>query len=391
RRHLAFRHRTLPQAREKAAGFFGLAGACYPWEVAVSGHEECEEWIAWPYHELHVTCDVARSVLWYHELSGDDGFLLDAGLEILVATTRFWAAKAERDEDGVYHIRDVAGPDESHCRSDDNAYTNNLVAHCARELDRLLDACAAAQPQRVGSLLTDLGVDAAEREAWRALADGLATGFDSATGRYEHCAGYYALSDDLGGVMGGKQGQGGAHSVPRYATQAINQPDVLMLLYLLGAPREVLQANWEYYVPRTVGTSSLGAGILAVIAARLGKVDAFLEYYRHAAGVDVDNPMGNAAKGVHLASAGAAWLAAVQGAAGITVGRDGLHISPALPSDWSAISGRLQWHGRAIGYRVACDTITLSADPDNDGAVPVFTGSGVRELVAGERAEMRLG
>lgn len=384
RRHLAFRHRTLPQARAKAAGF-GLAGACYPWEVAVSGDEECEEWIAWPYHELHVTCDVARSLLWYHELTGDDAFLFDAGLEILIATTRFWTAKAARDEVGVYHIRDVAGPDESHCRSDDNAYTNNLVAHCARELERLLGICAAAQPQRLGALLAELGVDAAERDAWRALAEGLVTGFDSATGLYEHCAGYYSLSDDLSGMMGGKQGQGGAHSVPRYATQAINQPDVLMLLYLLGASQEVLRANWEYYVPRTAGTSSLGAGILAVIAARLGETDSFLDYYRHAAGVDVDNPMGNAAKGVHLASAGAAWLAAVQGAAGIRLARDGLHIAPALPPGWDAVSGRLRWHGQAVGYRVARDGITLDADADNDDVVPVITAAGRRELRPGAR------
>ena len=374
RRHLEFRHRTLPQAMEKATRL-GYRGALYPWEVAVSGHEECEEWIAWPYHQFHIVCDVARSVLMYHEVTGDDDFMLGAGIEILVETTRFWMSKAVC-RDGVYEIHDVAGPDESHCHSNNNAYTNNLVRHCIHGLDALIERLDAPE------VLERLGVADGERAQWLALADGLVLNFDPETRRYQHCDGFYELSDDIEGVMAPKHGQGGSHTVARYATQAINQPDVLMLLHLLGAPADVLRPNWEFYVPRTAHTSSLGAGIHACIAARLGLKEDMLRAFRQASGVDVDNPMHNAGSGVHLASCGGSWLAAVQGIAGIRVGREGVRVSPCLPDDWTAIQGRLIWQGQRFRYAVTHKGTVLTAADDNTVPVPILSASGEQHHLA---------
>ena len=56
-------------------------------------------------------------------------------------------------------------------------------------------------------------------------------------------------------------------------TQVLKQPDVLMLLYLLPDEFDeaTVQANWDYYTPRTDLThgSSLAPGIQAVLASRL--------------------------------------------------------------------------------------------------------------------------
>lgn len=378
RLHLDYRHRTLPQARQKAAQF-GYQGALYPWESAVSGHEECEEWIAWPYHQFHIAGDVAYSVIQYHAVTGDDSYLLDKGLDMLVETSRFWMSKAVRNgATGEYEIRDVAGPDESHCRSDNNAYTNNLVKYCVSALDRMLTRLERVEPAATAEALARLGVTGEERKTWLRVAGGLKLNFDPVTGLYEQCDGFFSLSPDLSGVM-----TSGGSAVARYQTQAINQPDVLMFLCLLGAPATVLRANWDFYVPRTAHTSSLGAGIHACLAARLGLKREMMEAFRQAAGVDVHNRMKNAGKGIHLASAGAAWLAAVQGIAGVVAGDEGLSVSPCLPEEWQELSGRLIWHGQKLRYRIAHNGVSLAADKENTRPIPVLGGKEPRRLAPG--------
>jgi kojibiose phosphorylase len=57
--------------------------------------------------EHHISADVAFSVWRYWEATGDEFFLVDAGAEILTETTRFWASRAVREDDGRYHIRRV--------------------------------------------------------------------------------------------------------------------------------------------------------------------------------------------------------------------------------------------------------------------------------------------
>ena len=51
--------------------------------------------------------------------------MISAGAEILVETARFWASRAQIEQDGRAHIRQVIGPDEYHETVDDNAYTEH--------------------------------------------------------------------------------------------------------------------------------------------------------------------------------------------------------------------------------------------------------------------------
>ena len=131
-----YRYHTLSGARAKAARL-GYRGALYAWESADSGEEMTPPFVVSPDGEIvriltgeqehHISADVAFGVWKYWEATVDERFLVDAGAEILIETARFWASRAEREDDGRYHIRGVIGPDEYHETVDDNAYTNGLA------------------------------------------------------------------------------------------------------------------------------------------------------------------------------------------------------------------------------------------------------------------------
>jgi len=132
--------------------------------------------------------------------------------------------------------------------------------------------------------------------------------------------------------------------------QVLKQPDVLMLLYLMrdvqAVSDDVLQKNWDYYAPRTDITygSSLTPAIHAILAARLGAADAYQQFMQ-AAMVDLDDNRGNTTDGIHAASAGGVWQAAVFGFGGIQLKDNGPVATPHLPPNWTRLKFKLHWHG----------------------------------------------
>ena len=184
---LMYRFHTLDGARAKAAGM-GWRGALYAWESADTGAETTPEQVIGPdrqvvdvlcgKQEQHISADVAYAVWQYWQATGDEGFLLDAGAEILLETGRFWSSRAQPEADGHRHIRGVIGPDEYHEHIDDNAFTNVMARWNIR---RALDVAALLRerwPERWASLSSRLGLDDAELKQWLSVAETMATGLD---------------------------------------------------------------------------------------------------------------------------------------------------------------------------------------------------------------------
>ena len=329
-----YRYHTLAAARAKAARL-GYRGALYAWESADSGEEVTPPFVVAPDGEIiriltgeqeqHISADVAFGVWNYWEATGDDRFLVDAGAEILIETARFWASRAEREEDGRYHIRGVIGPDEYHETVDDNAYTNGLAQWNLEVAEEIARFVAERWPEQWQALSRRLGLEPEEPCRWQHVARDLYTGFDEQTGLFEQFRGYFGLEEiDL------------AAFVPRTApmdvllgreriqrSKIIKQPDVVMLVHLLWdrMPPEVRKANFEYYEPRCGHGSSLSPAIHALVAARLGETALAERYFRQAAEIDLADNMGNAAGGVHAAALGGLWQAAVFGFAGLRLCR----------------------------------------------------------------------
>ncbi len=365
---LMYRYHTLPAARAKAKGL-GYRGALYAWESADSGEETTPASAPGPDGEVvrirtgelehHISADVAYAVWQYWRATGDEAFLLDAGAEILIETARFWASRGRIEADGRYHIRGVIGPDEYHEGVDDNAYTNVMARwNLARGVEavRLL---ADRWPARWRQLADRLRLEPGEPETWQRLAEAMATGFDPRTGLFEQFRGYFGLEEfDLAAhapcaapidVCLGRE------RIQR--SKVIKQADVVALSALLWDefPREVHEANFRYYEPRTAHGSSLSPPFHALVAARLGDVRLAERYFRQTAEIDLANTMGNAAGGVHIGALGGLWQAVVLGFAGLRLREDGLAFDPHLPPGWRRLSFHAQWRGRRVVVSVCGD------------------------------------
>ena len=300
-----YRYHTIAAARAKAARL-GYRGAFYAWESADTGEDVTPAFAVAPdgqvvrvltgEQEQHISADVAFGVWNYWQATGDDRFLVDAGAEILIETARFWASRAELEEDGRYHIRGVIGPDEYHETVDDNAYTNGLAQWNLEVAAEIANLVAERWPGQWRALSRQFGIEPEEPNGWQQVARDFYTGFDEQTGLFEQFRGYFGLEEiDL------------AAFVPRTApmdvllgreriqrSKIIKQPDVVMLIYLLWErmPPEVRRANFEYYEPRCGHGSSLSPAIHALVAARLGDTALAERYFRQAAEIDLADKWG---------------------------------------------------------------------------------------------------
>ena len=366
---LMYRFHTLPAARNKARRL-GYRGALYAWESADTGEDVTPDSAVAPdgqivqiltgTQEHHISADIAYAVWQYWQATADENFFATAGTEILIETARFWASRGRLEPDGRYHIRAVIGPDEYHETVDDNAYTNVMAQW---NLERAADAVEwlrTNRPDACRAISDRLCVESGEPASWRRLAAGMTTGFDPRNNLFEQFAGFFQLEDlDLEAYR--------ARTLPidillgherTQKSKVVKQADVVALSALLWDrfPYAVHEANFRYYEPRSAHGSSLSPAFHALVAARLGDIRLAAQYFQQAAQVDLATHMGNAAGGMHMATLGGLWQAAVFGIAGIRLRDDGLVIDPHLPATWKEWSFCLQWRGRTL-------TITLSREP----------------------------
>src|SRR5262249_18670590 len=106
---LAFRYRTLPQARLRAAEL-GHRGATFPWRT-ING-EEASAYYAAGTAQYHINADIMYALRKYVRATGDNEFLWNFGAEMLVETARFWLSigfYSDRKE-GKFCINAVTGP-----------------------------------------------------------------------------------------------------------------------------------------------------------------------------------------------------------------------------------------------------------------------------------------
>ncbi len=404
---LMYRYNTLGAARRKAKAH-GYDGALYAWESADTGDEVAPRTVVAPdgrliniltgEREHHISADIAYGVWQYWRATGDDGFMMAAGTEILVETARFWASRAQVEPDGRAHIRQVIGPDEYHELVDDNAYTN-AMAMC--NLEHAAKAVANLQREHADDwqrLSGRLGLTDNEPHRWRALAAALVTGVDATTKLVEQFAGYFQLEEiDLGPYRGCTMPIDvclGAERISR--SKIIKQADVVALSALLWEkwPVEVHAANFRYYEPRTAHGSSLGPALHALVAARLGDRTLAQAYFRQAAEIDLADNMGNAAGGVHMGALGGLWQAAVFGAAGLQLREDGIVVDPHLLPGWVKMAFPVQWRERLVRLRFEANPrrIEVAVESGDELTVAVIGGpaclarGGQRFALRGDRS-----
>ena len=336
RNALHFRSVMLPAARERAREM-AQSGALFPWRT-ING-EEASAYYAAGSAQMHIDADVAYALMKYVRATGDEGFLVREGIDILVETARMWADLGFWRSNGEpsFHIHGVTGPDEYTTVVNNNLFTNVMARFNLEQAALAVERIRSNRPEEYVRVAARLGLDDDEVAEWQACADGMTIPFDEGLGI--HPQDDFFLDREVWDLS-----QTPAelrplllhyHPLVIYRFQVLKQADVVLALFLQGDRFTAAEkrADFEYYDPITTGDSTLSAVVQSVIAAEVGYHDAALHYFHESLYVDLADLHGNTVDGLHVASTGGVWSALVAGFGGMRDHGGALSFDPRLPGE----------------------------------------------------------
>jgi trehalose/maltose hydrolase-like predicted phosphorylase len=366
---LSYRYHRLPGARKKAK-VNGFKGAQYPWESAATGEEVTPKWVPnWTPHQsaneseliriwtgdiqIHISADVAYAILQYWLVSGDDDFMKDRGIQVILETAQFWNSRLEwSDEKQLYEITDVIGPDENHDHIDNNTFTNRMVVWHLETANKLYHWLKANGKEKLEQIEAQTGLSIKDAAEWLGKASQIYIPEPNQDGIIEQFEGFFDLEDvdfssyaDRTLSMQQIFGIEGCQKV-----MALKQADIVMLHFLLRNEYDtkIIEKNYDFYSARTDHEygSSLGPAMHALVANWINRPNEAYQHFLRAGMADLYDVRGNVSDGIHAASLGGIWQTVVFGFAGLSVTEQGWILKPKLPKGWKSIKFKFWYKGK---------------------------------------------
>jgi len=380
---LRYRHRHLDKAIENAEklGFTGGA-ALYPM-VTMNGEECHNEWEI-TFEEIHRNGAMAFAIFNYIRATGDDDYLLEGGIDVLVAISRFWAQRVTwSDRRRAWVMLGVTGPNEYENNVNNNWYTNLMAQWTLRYTLDAIDQARALDADAAVRVLSAVGYDpATEAPRWRDVADRIALPHDEERDIFLQQDGFLDKEDVTVADLDPSERPINQHwSWDRILRSPyIKQADVLQGMWVFEDrfDLDTLRRNFDFYEPRTVHESSLSPSIHAVLAVRLGRLDKAHEMMLRTARLDLDDYNNDTEDGCHTTSMAGTWIAAVLGFGGMRVVDGALHLEPHLAAHWTRLSFEVQFRGRWLSVTATHDHVTV--ENRSDRALTVHIGGGPVEV-----------
>lgn len=374
---LLYRYKQLGKAIENAQLLgFKDGAALYPM-VTMDGTECHNEWEI-TFEEIHRNGAIAHAIYDYVRYTGDEQYLSDYGLEVLIAIARFWAQRVNWSGDKQQYVMlGVTGPNEYENNVNNNWYTNTIASWC---MEYAIDVAAK--------------IKAENPDKYAALASKIALNEDKEFGKFHDIVTnmYYPVDEKLGvflqqdGYM--DKDQTLVKDIPasdRPLNQKwswdrilrscyIKQADVLQGIYFFEDRYDVdtIRRNYDFYEPRTVHESSLSPCVHAVIAAKLGDEARAYEFYLRTSRLDLDDYNNDTEDGCHITSMAGTWMAVVQGFGGMRVKNDKLSFDPFLPAKWNSFSFHIGFRGTLLNIKMGKEGVQIKNLSGNELTVTIF-------------------
>ena len=366
---LVYRYNQLDKAIENAAKLgFRDGAALYPM-VTINGEECHNEWEI-TFEEIHRNGAIAYAIHNYIRYTGDEQYLVDCGLEVLVGIARFWAQRITWSEvRRKYVLLGVTGPNEYENNVNNNWYTSYIACWSMRYAARAARWVRENRLADYARICAKRAFDEdAETAVWHRIADDMYLGEDRELGIFLQQDGYLDKEQTLVADLDpAERPINQKWSWDRILRSCfIKQADVLQGLYFFGEEFDLdtLRRNFYFYEPRTVHESSLSPCVHAVLAARLGDMEKAVEMYLRTARLDLDDYNREVAEGCHVTSMAGSWLSVVEGFGGMCV-RDGvLSFDPRLPETWESLSFKVNFRGRVLTVKVTRTAVEVSNEGD---------------------------
>jgi maltose phosphorylase len=374
---LLYRYKQLGKAIDNAKLLgFKDGAALYPM-VTMDGTECHNEWEI-TFEEIHRNGAIAFAVFNYVRYTGDEAYLSDYGLEVLIAISRFWAQRitwsGERQQ---YVMLGVTGPNEYENNVNNNWYTSTIAVWCLKYTLEAIGKVKQDDATKYNDLVAKISFkEEQECEKFADIISKMYFPHDDKLQIFLQQDGYLdkeqILVKDLPATERPLVQKWSWDRILR--SVYIKQADVLQGLYFFEDNYDIdtIRRNYDFYEPRTVHESSLSPCVHAILAAKLGDIERAYQFYLRTSRLDIDDYNNDTEDGCHITSMAGTWMSVVEGFGGMRV-RDGvLSFNPLLPHQWQAFSFQVGFRGALLNVRVSGDGVSIKNTSDQNIAVKIY-------------------
>ncbi len=347
---LMYRYKHLGKSIENAEKLgFKKGAALYPM-VTMNGEECHNEWEI-TFEEIHRNGAIAYAIFNYIRHTGDEDYMMDYGLEVLIAISRFWSQRTTFSENlQKYVILGVTGPNEYENNVNNNWYTNSLAVWTLTYTISNIGLLEKKNPDKLMELFRKIDFSYKEEmKRWIELIENMHFPIDKKRNVFLQQDAF--LDKELlpvSSIPSAERPVNQHWSWDRILRSCfIKQADVLQGLYLFEErfDTDTIRRNFDFYEPMTLHESSLSACIHSIVASRIGYLDKAYELYLRTARLDLDDYNNEVSDGLHITSMAGTWLAIVEGFGGMRVNEGKASLNPLIPGQWRAYS----FHARVCG------------------------------------------
>lgn len=360
---LLYRYKHLEKAIENAQKLgFNNGAALFPM-VTMNGEECHNEWEI-TFEEIHRNGAIAFAIYNYVLHTDDKQYLIDYGLEVLIAISRFWAQRINYSNDKQKFVMlGVTGPNEYENNVNNNWYTNLLAQWTLYYTLRTIEFVKQASSNKYAVLQSRIGFnETEEQKKWKDIADNL----------------YFPMLEDgiflqQDGYMDKEQlTVNQLDSSQRPINQKwswdrilrscfIKQADVLQGIYFFqeNYTDEIIAKNFDFYEPRTVHESSLSPCVHVVLASRINRMQKAYELYLRTSRLDLDDYNNEVHEGLHITSMAGTYMAVIEGFAGKRIREGRLVLNPRLPDKWGSFAFKILFRGSQLRVQINTKEIII--------------------------------
>ena len=384
---LLYRYNQLDKAIENAQKLgFERGAALFPM-VTMNGEECHNEWEI-TFEEIHRNGAIAYAIYDYVKYTDDQQYLVEYGLEVLIAISRFWAQRFNFSKNkGQYVMLGVTGPNEYENNVNNNWYTSYIAKWCMEYTAQIVDFVKENDIDKYHKLLEKLNFNpAVELANWASISSNIFFPEDEKRGIFLQQENF--LDKDIVPAEQLPEAQRPISqnwSWDRILRSCyIKQADVLQGLYMFenDFSKKTIQQNFDFYEPLTVHESSLSPCVHAILASSIGYHDKAYELFMRTARLDLDDYNNDTAEGCHITSMAGTWMAFIKGIGGVKVKCDRLEINPFLPRDWKGYAFTIGFRNHHLKVNVKPKEVSIEKDNKepltilfNDQVVTLFEGT----------------
>jgi maltose phosphorylase len=374
---LLYRYKQLGKAIENAEKLgFKNGAALYPM-VTMNGEECHNEWEI-TFEEIHRNGAIAYGIFNYVRHTKDREYLVDFGLEVLIAISRFWAQRVNWSEaKQKYVMLGVTGPNEYENNVNNNWYTNRMATWTLEWTLEVIALLEEEYPEKLQAALAKVNFDQeAETKHWQSIILNMHFPYYQEKNVFLQQEGFLDKELINAANLDPAERPINQHwSWDRILRSVfIKQADVLQGIYFLEHhfDKATIRRNFDFYEPKTVHESSLSPCVHAILAARIGYNEKAYEMYLRTSRLDLDDYNKEVHEGLHITSMAGTWLSVVQGFGGMHIIKSKLQFDPALPKQWKSLKFNLLWRGSNLLIHLKKDGMSVENHGSTAAEFSVF-------------------